>query len=177
MKAIFTLLFFMIFASAEARINSFHWRQISGPVETIILHPDSATTVATGLYIPGKYKFELTVTNEVGEARDTVEITVTLEKVLAIVPEPPHIIRPPEVEKLEIKTIARAGDILIQIKSPRRQTISCGIYDVLGRVIGMTELKVEKGTNLMTVPKPTRPGFYIIRFISYFDNVTQKIII
>lgn len=169
---------FVLFSSFTVNAQmQFHWRQVSGPVPTVIDNPDSANTIVKQLNLPGNYEYELTVTNAFGEDKDSVTITVLPGTVLAIRPDSLYYITRPEIKKLEIKVMARASDIFIQIKSPRMQEIECGLFDIYGRKLAKIDLKVMKGTNYMTVPKPRTKGLYILKFATYFESRTEKIML
>lgn len=169
---VITLTFFSFTCAAQL---SFHWRQTTGPVQTSIAQPDSANTLVKGLFVPGKYEYELTVSNVFGEDKDSVVITVLPGSVLSINPDEPYQITRPEIKRLEIKAMARASDIFIQIKSPRVQKIECGLFDMYGRKLAKIEMQILKGTNYMIVPKPRINGVYFLRFATYFESITQKI--
>lgn len=176
MKAIITIISVLFFSCASAQMT-FHWRQIAGPKTALIANPDSATTLVKELYLPGKYEFEFSVTNAFGVGRDSVTITVLPATVLAITPDSTYHITRPEIKKLEIKAIARSGDIFIQIKSPKFQRIECALYDITGRKLAKIDMKINKGINFISIPKPRLNGIYLLRFISYFESVTKKIFI
>ncbi|HVU56278.1 MAG TPA: PKD domain-containing protein, partial [Puia sp.] len=58
-------------------IISYHWRQFSGPSNSTLDTPDSASTNATG-FVAGTYKFELAVTDDsLAVGKDTVVVTVS----------------------------------------------------------------------------------------------------
>lgn len=154
----------------------FHWRQYSGPATAVIEHPDRPMSAATGLTRIGTYGFELTVENAFGIGRDSFLVNIT-RGVLSINPDPVFHIQRPKITKLEIKSILRTGDILLQVKSPRKQKIKCIICDILGRAISQTDLPVEEGISYVSVPKPTTRGVYLLRFITYFESITLKVFI
>lgn len=164
----------LVILSLSKGQNKFFWRQYSGPVQTIILNPDSANTIATGLNLVGIYGYELSVSNEFGLDKDSCLVTV-INGVLALDNDTAYHIQRPDIKKLEIKMIARTNDIYIQIKSPRLQTIECILCDITGRRLARIEMKVTKGINYMSVPKPQIRGIYILRFSTYYENLTEKI--
>lgn len=175
MKIIITILTAFFFSQSHAQMK-FFWRQYSGPVQTQIINPDSASTEVKGLNKVGIYRFEFTVSNAFGLSKDSCLVTV-INGALDIKHDSVYHIDRPEIKALEIKSIARATDIYIQIKSPRQQTIKCIIYDVVGRPLAQIDIQAKKGVSYATIPKPQVRGVYIIRFITYYENVAQKIFI
>lgn len=174
MKFVFTILTVFIFLQSRAQFI-YHWKQITGPIQAIIADPDSANTEVSGLNQVGIYQFEFSVTNEFGTGKDTCKITV-ISGALSIQPDSVFHLQRPRIKKLEIKAIARSSDIFIQIKSPRMQTITCVLYDAIGRALAKIDMKVNEGTNYITIPKPHVVGVYIIQFQTYFDVITQKVV-
>lgn len=58
-------------------ITSVWWRQVDGPVNTLIECASCYRTTVTGLNVPGIYRYEFTVTDDVGlTGKDTCSITV-----------------------------------------------------------------------------------------------------
>lgn len=174
MRSLFLALSVCFFSNCFSQMQ-FHWRQISGPVQTNIIDPDSAKTQVNGLYEMGIYEFELSVTNDFGAGLDTCAVTVTAGT-LDIKKDSVFHLRP-VIKTLEIKTITRASDIFVQIKSPKFQQLECALYDLTGRKLAHIILNVKQGTNYLTIPKPAMPGIYVIRFLTYFESVTQKVVI
>lgn len=174
-KYLFTLFVCLLWQISSAQMK-FFWRQYSGPVQTQIINPDSASTEVKGLNKVGIYGFEFTVSNAFGLSKDSCLITV-INGALDIKHDSVYHIDRPEIKALEIKSIARATDIYIQIKSPRQQTIKCIIYDVVGRPLAQLDIQAKKGVTYATIPKPQIRGVYIIRFITYYESVVQKIFI
>ena len=175
MRKYFTILLLMFSFCASAQIT-FHWRQLSGPLQTKIINPDSANTLVTGLNQVGIYEFEFSITNEFGTGKDTCSVTV-ISGVLSIQPDSVYHFQRPEIKKLDIKMIVQGNKILIQIKSPKPQQITCFLYDFMGRKLAKIDMTVNKGTNLVSIPKPRIAGIYILSFETYFDVITQKIMI
>ena len=175
MKIFFIILTAFFFSQTNAQMK-FFWRQYSGPVQTTIANPDSASTEVTGLNKVGIYGFEFTVSNEFGLSKDSCLVTV-IKGALDISHDSIYHFERPEIKALEIKSIARATDIYVQIKSPRQQTIKCILYDVVGRPLAQMDIQAKKGVSYITIPKPQIRGVYIIRFITYYENVAQKIFI
>lgn len=177
----FTITVLLVFVSSCASAQmQFHWRQIGGPLPTDIAFPDSANTLVKGLFVPGEYEYELAVTFPAYNdfvAKDSVIITVLPGTVLALRPDTSYQIQRPEIKELEIKVATNSSSILIQIKSPKFQKIECGLFDMVGRKIAKVDMKVFKGVNYMTVPKPKVKGIYILKFTTYFENVTKKIML
>lgn len=153
---------------------SFHWRQISGPVQTDIRNPDSANTQVTGLNVVGIYNYEFAVTNAFGTGLDTCSVTV-IKGALSIQQDSVYHFQRPEIKNLEIKAIVQGDKILLQIKSPKVQQITCFISDMMGRRIAQSDLMVYRGTNILSLPKPRVAGMYVLQFETYFDVITQKI--
>jgi len=61
---------------ADGTVAGYSWKQISGPLASMIVSANSATTISNGL-VGGTYKFELTVTDNLGAVgKDTVTIVV-----------------------------------------------------------------------------------------------------
>src|SRR5665213_2816392 len=92
-------------SDADGSISTYSWMQISGPSSSTIISSDSANTEVQGL-IEGTYEFELQVKdNEGAEAKDTVQVTVGLERLapedltgnLKVYPNPVHTITNLEV--------------------------------------------------------------------------------
>lgn len=154
----------------------FFWRQYSGPVQIHIENPNTDTTMATGFTAVGIYGFEFTVSNEFGLSKDSCLVTV-IKGALSIREDSVYRIQRPEIKALEIKSIVRGSDIYVQIKSPRQQTIKCIIYDVVGRPLAQIDIQAKKGISYATIPKPQVRGVYIIRFMTYYENVSEKIFI
>lgn len=175
MKKIFCLIaiFTTLHAFSQQKFK-YHWRQISGPINVNIVDPDSATTLVTGLNWQGFYDFEFSVTNDFGTGYDTCRVTV-FKNVLSIPTDSDYAIQRPKIKKLDIKMIEKAGEIYVQIKSPRLQTITCVIYDVAGRALAKSDIKVKEGYNYAKLPKPRVQGVYVIKFLTYFESVTQKV--
>lgn len=161
--------------SASLRADTFHWRQISGPQVTLS-QPDSAKCQALNLR-EGRYEFELTCTNTHGVGKDSVVITV-VKGVLALdIDQQPKKPRPGVPAKLEINASTNATDILLQILSPRQQRIDCILYDALGREIARTSMQVRTGVNYARLRKPRMEGVYYLRFLTYFERKTEKLVI
>jgi hypothetical protein len=175
-KAILTISFAISLQSLCSAQTTFHWRQISGPVQTIIVSPDSANTKVTGLNQVGIYGYEFSVTNMFGTASDTCTITAVAGS-LSVKPDSVYHFKRPKIKKLDIKMIARSSDIYVQIKSPKVQQVTCFLLDVLGRKLAKVDMQVNEGTNFISIPKPQISGVYILHFQTYFEVVTQKIII
>lgn len=155
--------------------DTYHWRQIDGIAVTLAA-PDSAKCQALNL-TEGKYEFELTCTNQYGEDKDSVVITV-IKGVLSLPDTIEHTWRRPgAITELSITLSQKGNQILAEIKSPRTQFIDCIIYDASGRAIAKARVHVMKGINHIALPKPKIPGMYFLRFQSYFDKITQKLII
>jgi hypothetical protein len=73
----FFFLFIPFFGNSQSKGLTYKWRKISGPDKYKIVSPDSAVTNVTDL-VEGVYKFELTVTNNLGlSSRDTMTLTVS----------------------------------------------------------------------------------------------------
>ncbi len=61
---------------ADGKITAYSWTQVSGPNTATIAHPDSATTLVSGL-VQGTYQFQLKVTDNGGATgQSTVNIVV-----------------------------------------------------------------------------------------------------
>ena len=175
MKTISTILILFFAISLQAQ-TTFHWRQISGPLQTVIAKPDSANTQVTGLNQVGIYGYEFSLTNEFGTGLDTCTVTV-IKGPLNIQPDSVYHFHKPQIKKLDIKMIARASDIYIQVQSPTFQTITCTLYDFMGRRLAKVDMQVNKGTNFISIPKPKIAGLYLVGFQTYFDVLTQKILL
>lgn len=161
--------------SASLRADTFRWRQISGPVITLS-QPDSAKCQALNLR-EGHYEFELTCSNAYGTDKDSIIVTV-IKGVLALdIDQEPRRPRPGAPSRLEIHVTTSTTEILLQILSPRTQRIDCILYDALGREIARTSMQVRKGTNYARLRKPNVKGIYFLRFITYFERKTEKVII
>jgi len=64
--------------TAGGAVVSYHWVKKSGPPQGVIVSPNAASTLVTGL-VAGIYEFELTVTASNGKiASDRVLIDVSL---------------------------------------------------------------------------------------------------
>lgn len=170
-----SLLLFTTAASAQVHFT-YHWRQIAGPVTVTIVQPDSAKTLVTGLDKEGIYDFEFSATNDWGTGKDTCRVTV-VGSVLSIDTTHEVVITRPEVNKLEVKSFVRDQEIFFQIKSPRVQSLIVQIYDATGRLLAKAVVNVRTGYNYASLPSPRVHGVYYIRVLSYFENVTQKIMI
>lgn len=170
------LLLFTFAASAQVHFT-YHWRQIAGPVSVQIDNPDSAATWVRELNAPGEYRFEFEVCNEFGCGYDTCTVTVLPSDVLALDTTTRTRITRPIIKKLEIKSLIRGSEILFEIKSPRVQSLNVQIYDATGRLLGRSVVNVRTGYNYVSLPAPRVHGVYYIRVISYFENVTRKIMI
>lgn len=189
MKTIFLLLSLLLCLSANAQIDTtiwldgsaslradtFHWRQISGAT-VILSQPDSAKCQALNLR-EGRYEFELTCSNTNGVDKDSVIITV-VKGVLALdIDQQPKRPRPGVPAKLEINASTNATEIFLQIISPRQQHIDCILYDALGRAIARTSMQVRTGINYVKLRKPRVKGVYYLRFITYYERKTEKLVI
>lgn len=175
MKQFFTI-FFLLLSTKGISQMKFHWRQYSGPVQTMIQNPDSPKTLVTGLKKVGIYGYEFSVKNDFGECLDSCTVTV-IGGTLSISRDSIYHLERPKITRLEIKTIVRSNDILLQIKSPGQQQISCMICDITGRGIAKVEMNVKEGVNYVSLPKPRVSGIYILRFITYFEGITKKVFI
>nr|CAB3258576.1 dyslexia-associated protein KIAA0319-like protein [Phallusia mammillata] len=85
----------------DKKVTSYSWQQISAPGKTTLAKPNAAVTTVTGLYVPGDYVYELTVSDEEGET-DTDKVTITVTK-----EQPPNAIAGPDV------TITLPDDVAI----------------------------------------------------------------
>jgi hypothetical protein len=175
MKIFLTILIPFFAISLQAQ-TTYHWRQISGPLQTVISKPDSANTQVTGLSKVGIYGFQFSVTNAFGTSYDTCSITVVSGD-LSVKQDSVYHFHKPQIKKLDIKMIARSNDIYIQIQSPQFQTITCTLYDFMGRKLAKVDMQVSKGTNFISIPKPKIAGLYLVGFQTYFDILTQKILL
>lgn len=64
----------------DIKINSYHWRQVSGPSKVIFTPVNSSKTNASEL-TKGEYEFQVTVIDSNGNsASDSVTVTVTQSK-------------------------------------------------------------------------------------------------
>lgn len=178
MKTLIIIISILFVMSARAQVRlTFHWRQISGPIATIIDHPDSANTLVRELNVPGDYDYELEVCNDFGCRQDTARITVRPEKTLAIDTTSSITIPRPRIKKLEIRWLEKPSEIWLEIKSPRVQTLKMQLYNSLGQMLATAEIPVKHGVNYASLPRPQLHGVYYIRVLSYFENITKKIII
>ena len=176
MKPLLTILIILTLSNGVSAQMKFHWRQYSGPITTTIQNPDSPKTEATGLNKVGIYGYELQVSNDIGSGFDSCLVTV-ISGALGIHVDTVYHLQRPKITKLEIKAIVRSGDIFLQIKSPRQQEMSCMICDILGRGIGKINFRVKEGFNFISIPKPQIRGVYILRFITYWEGITEKIFV
>lgn len=105
----------------DGSISSYHWAKISGPAGSAIANIAAAQTTATGL-IQGVYKFELTVTDNIGATgKDTMQVTVNT----AVIPANNNI--PP---------VADAGQDISIVLPANAATLKGSGTDVDGRVVG-----------------------------------------
>lgn len=179
MRKVATILALICSLSARGQMT-FHWRQVSGPMDAYIVNPDSSTTVVSGLNLPGKYGFEFSATNLFGTGKDTQYVTVFPPKeVLALDdnPRPRVSIRPPTPTKFEVKVLLRGNEILAEIKSPQPQKVTIWLCNVLGQPLTKVDIQVKTGTQVISLPAPRTAGLYVVRFITYFDNKTERIMI
>lgn len=62
---------------ADGTIQSYTWKQISGPANPTIVSPNAAVTVVKDYNTPGTYQYELTVTDNQGATgTSTVSVVV-----------------------------------------------------------------------------------------------------
>ena len=113
-------------SDADGSISSYLWKQISGPSSSNIISSDSANTEVQGL-IEGTYEFELQVKdNEGAEAKDTVQVTVGLERLapenltgnLKVYPNPVH-----TITNLEVNTGRNNTNIMLVISDISGKTV------------------------------------------------------
>lgn len=177
MKYIAFILFFAA-SSARAQIKlTYQWRQVAGPVAAVIEHADSASTLVKELNVPGEYKFEFTACNDFGCSSDTCTVTVLPADVLAIDTTTKVHIERPVIKKLEIAMLDKGGEVWMQIKSPRVQKVTCQLFNSVGQLLATADIQLKTGINYASLPKPRLKGIYIFRFVTYFENVTHKMII
>ncbi|XP_029022475.1 dyslexia-associated protein KIAA0319-like protein [Betta splendens] len=92
-------------SSDDQKIDTYHWRQSSGPVDVRIENADGALATVTGLEV-GEYEFTLTVTDERKlQSTDTVRVIVREE-----VDQPPvaHVVSSPSIS-LPLRTATLDG--------------------------------------------------------------------
>ncbi len=101
---------------ADGNIQTFYWRQISGPSISAIAAADSATTDVQNL-VAGTYKFELVVTDNLGaKSTDTLTIVVALPRLTAtsnrlkIYPNPVI-----DIATLEITTEKSNAPLIVEV--------------------------------------------------------------
>lgn len=121
--------------------------------------------------------FEFEVCNAFGCGYDTCKVTVHPGDVLSLDTSSRATIVRPEIKKLEIKSLLRGSEIWFEIRSPRVQSLTFQIYDQAGRLLAKAVVNVRTGYNYASLPAPRVHGVYYIRVLSYFENVTQKIMI
>ena len=177
MKRLVFLILLLLPALCFSQEFIYKWRQVSGPTETTIINPDSASTVVTGLNIPGEYLFEFSVTNMFGTGKDTCKVTVLPAEVLAIDTTKKPILQRPVVKKFSAKAIVKGDRIYIQVKSPKPQKVKVRLYNMMGQALAEAEIPVKGGENIFTLPKPRIGGVYILRFFNEIVNDTYKFVI
>lgn len=161
--------------TASLYADTYSWRQISGPA--ISLTDSDSAICKVAIAKEGKYEFELTCTNKYGAGKDSVIITA-IRGVLSLDIDQEHKNpRPGTPEKLKIDIAQGSNDIQLRIESPRHQRIDCTIYDALGRAIAKTSMMVSTGINHVRLPKPNISGIYYLRFTTYYEGKTLKLII
>lgn len=177
MKKVSTILSLALLPFFARSQFSYLWRQISGPVDVVIQHPDSAKTIVSELNLPGDYLFEFSVTNLFGTGRDTCKVTVLPGEVLSIDTSTRIVLQRPRVTKFEVQMLERASDVLVQIKSPRRQTVKVYLLNMYGQRLAEVSIPVSTGVTIASLPKPRVKGVYVFQFITYFENTSKKILI
>lgn len=147
--------------SKSLRTSVFVWKQIDGK-HTKLLTPDSSKCKIEGLK-EGKYEYELTCINSVGEDKDTATVTVIKSQTSGLIIDTTIT---EQIATTEIKSYSTSSNITMRVKSAKEQKISCTLYDIIGRRLMKAELKVERGVNLLTIPKPVVKGVIILSFIT-----------
>lgn len=108
---------------ANGIVTGYAWVKIAGPAAGSISNPSSAVTMVTGL-VEGVYRYELTVTDNVGAiGRDTVQVTVN--------------------EPANIPPVADAGQSITISLPPNNTTITGSGSDIDGTVVAYLWEKVS----------------------------------
>ena len=138
----------------DGQISTYLWKQVSGPVGSVISQDNRATATASNL-TEGTYEFELSVMdNDGAEMKDTLKVTVALGRfaretnVVKVYPNPVH-----DIATVDISTSKSNTNLMIVItdmsgKVVYKKNFVAAITNVKNEV-NMSSL--IKGTYVVTV--------------------------
>jgi hypothetical protein len=145
----------------DGQISSYLWKQISGPVSSILSQNNATATVSN--LTAGTYEFELSVKdNDGAESKDTLKVTVALGRsaretnVVKVYPNPVH-----DIATVDINTGKSNTNLMIVIA------------DISGKVVYKKNFvspisNIKSEVNMSNLIK----GTYIVTV--YFDGILKQ---
>ena len=153
---------------SDGIITNYQWRQVSGPVGSIIF-PDNKALANVSNLIGGTYKFELTITDNQGAiGKDTMELVVALGRMsgqesnsFKVYPNPVI-----DIATIEINTTILSSNLLIVVT------------DINGRIFQRKEINTTqyKAIEKVNMSNFANGAYTITVFFNKIDKKTLKII-